>query len=229
MGAVVLFENNIIGRTLIRMIAATICGGAIGLERSYRGHTAGFRTHILICLGASITAMTSEYLAIDLQYYTDITRLGAQVIAGVGFIGAGTIVISRSKKIHGLTTAAGLWTTAVIGLTTGAGYYVGAIMATVLVLAAEMLLVQLEHNSSAMYLERNVCIEYARKSTLDSLIGYLQTSNIQITDLEISRSGSDKHHMVLLMTIHLPRRMDASKVQHDIEAIDGVIRVDDLA
>lgn len=118
-------EDGLIWRTVLRMLIASVCGGVIGMERSYKGHSAGFRTHILICLGASITTLTSQYLVTDLHYYTDIARLGAQVIAGIGFIGAGTIIVSRSKKIHGLTTAAGMWTTAVIGLASGAGFILG--------------------------------------------------------------------------------------------------------
>ena len=120
----------------VRMLLAVLCGGIIGIERAYKRRPAGFRTHILICLGAAITTLTSQYLYLNLHYYTDMARLGAQVVAGIGFIGAGTIVVTRQQRVKGLTTAAGLWASAIIGLTIGGGFYEGALLATGLVFFA---------------------------------------------------------------------------------------------
>ena len=121
-----------------RMLLAVLCGGIIGIEREFKRRPAGFRTHILICLGAAMTTLTSQYLYLDRGYYTDIARLGAQVVAGIGFIGAGTIIVTRRRRVKGLTTAAGLWASAIVGLALGAGFYEGALYATFLFLAAEM-------------------------------------------------------------------------------------------
>lgn len=101
---------------LVRLTLAVICGGVIGAERETKRRPAGFRTHILICLGAAITTLTSQYLLLSLHLFTDVARLGAQVISGIGFIGAGTIIVTRDKRVKGLTTAAGLWAAAIIGL-----------------------------------------------------------------------------------------------------------------
>ena len=120
----------------IRMLLAMICGGVIGIEREYKRRPAGFRTHILICMGAAMTTMTSQYLYLGMGYYTDMARLGAQVVAGIGFIGAGTIIVTRRQRVKGLTTAAGLWVTAIIGLTLGAGYFEAGFFSTVLILLA---------------------------------------------------------------------------------------------
>ena len=109
----------------LRMLLSVLCGGLIGIERAYKRRPAGFRTHILICLGASMTTMTSQFLYLNLHYYTDMARLGAQVVAGIGFIGAGTIIVTRRQRVKGLTTAAGLWTAAIIGLAIGGGFYEG--------------------------------------------------------------------------------------------------------
>ena len=130
---------------MFRVILAVICGGLIGLEREYKRRPAGFRTHILICLGAAMTTLTSQYLALEMNYNTDPARLGAQVVAGIGFIGAGCIIVTRRRRVKGLTTAAGLWTTAIVGLACGAGFYEGVIIATLLVLLAEMLFFKLEY------------------------------------------------------------------------------------
>ena len=106
---------------LVRLTLAVVCGGVIGAERETKRRPAGFRTHILICLGAAITTLTSQYLLLSLHLFTDVARLGAQVISGIGFIGAGTIIVTRDKRVKGLTTAAGLWAAAIIGLACGAG------------------------------------------------------------------------------------------------------------
>ena len=107
----------------VRLACALICGGIIGIERSYKRRPAGFRTHILICIGAAITTLTSQYLYLNMHYFTDMARLGAQVVAGIGFIGAGTIIVTRRQRVKGLTTAAGLWTSACAGLALGIGLY----------------------------------------------------------------------------------------------------------
>ena len=105
----------------VRLFLTVICGGLVGIERAYKRRPAGMRTHILICLGAAMTTLTSQYLYMVMHYYTDMARLGAQVVAGVGFIGAGTIIVTRRQRVKGLTTAAGLWGVAIIGLTLGGG------------------------------------------------------------------------------------------------------------
>ena len=109
--------------TTVRMVLAVLCGGIIGIEREYKRRPAGFRTHILICLGATMTTLTSQFLYLNMHYYTDMARLGAQVVAGMGFIGAGTIIVTRRQRVKGLTTAAGLWTAAIVGLALGGGFY----------------------------------------------------------------------------------------------------------
>ena len=104
------FRNMTISSMVLSMLLAVVCGGLIGIEREYKRRPAGFRTHILICLGSTMTTLVSRYLVFVLGYYTDIARLGAQVVAGIGFIGAGTIVVTRRQRIKGLTTAAcGRW------------------------------------------------------------------------------------------------------------------------
>ena len=103
-----------------RLILSTLCGGIVGMEREFKRRSAGFRTHILICLGAAMTTLTSEFWLVYMRYYLDAARLGAGVVAGMGFIGAGTIIVTRRQRVKGLTTAAGLWTVAIVGLAIGA-------------------------------------------------------------------------------------------------------------
>lgn len=124
---------------LIRIFCAALLGGLIGLEREYRAKEAGFRTHFLVALGSAVFMIVSAYgfsdaLTNDLQRW-DLSRVAAQVVSGIGFIGAGTIIFRKSENmVSGLTTAAGLWVTAAIGLACGGGMYILAIGSTVMVL-----------------------------------------------------------------------------------------------
>lgn len=130
-------------------------GGLIGTERGRHGRAAGMRTHILVCLGATITAMTGLYInAVMLN--GDVMRLAAQVISGVGFLGAGMIVLKNGNIVKGLTTAAGVWTTATIGIALGYGFYIGAGVCTVFFLIATTLFGLLEKSkrqNEAIYVE----------------------------------------------------------------------------
>ena len=151
-------ELNFLAIT-VRLVLAVLCGGAIGMEREYKRRPAGFRTHILICLGAAVTTLTAQYIYLVLHLYTDVARLGAQVVAGIGFIGAGTIIVTKRQHVKGLTTAAGLWTSAIIGLVCGAGFAECAIFATVMVLVAELLLIKIEYRLTGQKRDINLYIE----------------------------------------------------------------------
>ena len=109
--------------TAFRLFLAMLFGGIIGLERGRRRRPAGFRTHILVCMGAALAMNISQYVAVTLGQTTDVSRLGAQVINGIGFLGAGTILVTGRQQVKGLTTAAGLWASACTGLAVGAGFY----------------------------------------------------------------------------------------------------------
>ena len=122
---------------ILRLFVAALLGGLIGLEREYREKAAGLRTHFLVALGSSLFMIVSAYgfdgALTNPQMRLDVSRIAAQVVSGIGFIGAGTIIFQKNA-IHGLTTAAGVWVTAAIGLTCGAGMYILALSATLLVL-----------------------------------------------------------------------------------------------
>ena len=152
---------------VIRMAIAVVCGGLIGMEREQKRRPAGLRTHMLICLGACMTTLTSQYLLLNLGLYTDPARLGAQVIAGIGFIGAGTIIVTKRRQVKGLTTAAGLWASAIVGLCCGAGFFLGAVAAAVLILLAEMVMSKLEWYIVSHARTINVFVEYSETESLN--------------------------------------------------------------
>ena len=169
---------------LFRMVVACLCGMVIGLERSTKNRPAGFRTHILVCLGGSVAAVTGLFLYLDLKLPTDISRISAQVISGLGFIGAGTIVITKKLTIKGLTTAAGLWTTGIIGLAIGSGYYELGILGTAMVLIAETWIFQLGRSIQHQP-EFAVELLYNEKNSLDQMLRFCKDNRLSIVNLKI--------------------------------------------
>lgn len=116
----------------IRLVLAVLVGGIIGHERGKHGSAAGLRTHILVCIGSAMSSLTGYYVFHTLGIAGDVLRLSAQVVSGIGFLGAGMIIVKNSNVVTGLTTAAGMWATSAIGIALGFGFYSGAVIATVL-------------------------------------------------------------------------------------------------
>ncbi len=142
-------------QTVMRALAAVVIGGLIGSERARHGRAAGMRTHILVCLGSCMTAMTSMFVHSFLGS-GDVFRIPAQVVSGIGFLGAGMIILKSNNIITGLTTAAGVWTTATIGVALGYGYYVGAVVVTMLFLTTIVLFARFERkrkSAEVIYVE----------------------------------------------------------------------------
>ena len=213
----------------VRMLLAVVCGGLIGLERAYKRRPAGFRTHILICLGASMTTMTSQFLYLNMHYYTDMARLGAQVIAGIGFIGAGTIIVTRQQRVKGLTTAAGLWTAAIIGLAIGGGFYEGGLCGTVIVLLAELYFSELEYRILDHAPEINLYMEYRDKECLDRVLYLFPISRLKLQNMEITRAtGSDKHNACAIFSLRLNKNCSIKELLERVKLIEGVVSVEEL-
>ena len=213
----------------VRMLLATFCGGIIGLEREYKRRPAGFRTHILICLGAAMTTLTSQYLFLGMRYYTDVARLGAQVVAGIGFIGAGTIIVTRHQRVKGLTTAAGLWVAAIVGLALGTGFYEGGIIVTALLLLAELVFSKLEYRILANAPEVNLYLEYADKGGLEEVLKLLREQNVKVLNLEITRAERSENHLACaIFTLQLPRKASVEHLMLTIHSIDGIVTAEEL-
>ena len=213
----------------VRMLLAVVCGGLIGLERAYKRRPAGFRTHILICLGASMTTMTSQFLYLNMHYFTDMARIGAQVIAGIGFIGAGTIIVTRQQRVKGLATAAGLWAAAIIGLALGGGFYEGGICGTVIVLLAELYFSELEYRILDHAPEINLYMEYRDKECLDRVLYLFRISRLKLQNMEITRAtGSDKHNACAIFSLRLNKNCSIKELLERVKLIEGVVSVEEL-
>lgn len=214
---------------LIRMLLAVFCGSIIGIEREFKRRPAGFRTHILICMGATMTTLTSEFLMLEMHYTADIGRLGAQVIAGIGFIGAGTIIVTRHQRVKGLTTAAGLWAVAIVGLAIGAGFYEGALVATLLILCAELLFAKLEYWITSRSPEVNVLLEYTDEHCLDTLLQMFREKNLKILHMEITRPPQgDKRNACAIFVLRLHKKCRVQDLLSEVSVTEGVITAEEL-
>ena len=181
---------------LIRLTLAFILAGMVGFEREKKGHAAGLRTHILVCMGAALTTLTGIFCAETLGLGSDPMRIGAQVISGIGFIGAGTIMVTRGTHVRGLTTAAGLWSTAAIGLALGAGFYEGAIVCTLFISIVISRLKGLDRvlNKRKKYMD--VYVEICGTTNVNPVLDKLGELGIGISETDITAPKSGKNENV---------------------------------
>ena len=212
----------------IRLLVALICGGIIGIERERKHRPAGFRTHILICIGAAMTTLTSQYIAFNLGQTTDLARLGAQVIAGIGFIGAGTIIVTKRKNVKGLTTAAGLWASAIVGLCAGAGFIEGALLTTIIIIVAELLLARFEYFMVSSSRTIVIFVEYSDTNKLTAIVETVKENSSYIRDIEITKSSGENNNSCAIFSIQMPRRRTHDKMINLIANLDGVVSVEEL-
>ena len=211
-----------------RMVIAFLLGGLIGLERSYKNRPAGFRTHILVCLGATIASMTGVYLAVNRQFPTDLSRLGAQVVSGLGFIGGGTILVTKNKKIKGLTTAAGLWATGIIGLAVGAGFFEGAVIATALVLVTEMYFTDIGSKLRKKP-EFHIRLAYRDKAALDRVMRCCKDNRFAISNLQVTGIYDlEAPEYTAMISLRSRKFSTIDELMAHIEKDEGVLSVESV-
>jgi len=194
-----------------RLLLAVILGGTIGLEREFKRRPTGLRTHMLVCLGAAVTTLTSQYLMLNMHYYTDISRLGAQVISGIGFVGTGTIIVSRRQRIRGLTTAAGLWAAAIIGMAVGAGFYLAGVVTTMLIMFIETVFSALEHRMAKNTREYNLMLEYRSKESLSRIFDIYRELNVNVQHVQIThkeKSNTDCEFAIFFLKLSRKHKIE---------------------
>lgn len=179
----------------IRIVLSLIAGGAIGLQREKNGHAAGFRTHILVCLGAAMTVMTGVFGYTVLGFSGDPLRIAAQVVSGIGFIGAGTIIVTQRLHIKGLTTAAGLWSTASVGLACGIGFYEGAVLCTALILIVMTQFKNLDRALSKHTRKQKIYFEIVGSTSINRILADVEAGGIKLSDVDVkpAKSATPNH------------------------------------
>ena len=213
---------------LFRLMLAVICGGIIGFDRGRKRRPAGFRTYMIVCVGAALTMLISQHLFYR-GYTTDLSRLGAQVVSGIGFLGAGTIVVTGRQQIKGLTTAAGLWASACMGLAIGAGFYFGAAVGFLLVLLTMTLLSKIEGKVIASARNMNVYVEYNSSSDIGIIIDGIKKLGVKIYDIEIRRSkATEGVYPNSIISLKLPKGMPHAVLMAEIASTSGVRSIEEV-
>ena len=216
----------------LRMALAVICGGAIGIEREYKLRPAGLRTYIIVCLSATLIMTIGEGLAIgasNIGINSDPARLGAQVISGIGFLGAGTIIVTGKKQVKGLTTAAGLWGSACIGLAIGCGFYIGAAVTTTCILLVLALMTKLDKKitSEAPYV--NLLVEFESANKIADVLGEVTKLGVVIFDVQLSKSKINGEYVnSAVLNLKLSKKMTHQTLLVLISTIDGVSKVQEI-
>ncbi len=207
---------------LLRLLLAVLCGGIIGFERGRAGRPAGLRTHILVCLGSTLAIMTNQYV-FETYGISDPTRLGAQVISGIGFLGAGTIIVTGRHQVKGLTTAAGLWATACMGLAIGIGFYKAAIIGCLLISFSTVVLHRVDNFMLSKSKVLDVYIEFDRSASITSVLDTIKLGNVHIDSIEMVKPSYDANASVAaIMTLRLKEKRVRLDVVAKICAIEGV-------
>lgn len=214
---------------ILRLVLAVICGGIIGIDRGKRRQAAGFRTHILVAMGSTLVMITNIYIVGQYSPGEDPTRIAAQVVSGIGFLGVGTIIITGNKQIKGLTTAAGLWASACMGLSIGAGHYLPAVFSCVLILVVMSVL----NNVDKWVYQRSkildLYIELEDIKFVTKFLTYIRKHKMRSSNLEITKSKIlGKSEISLLVTITLPKRQEHTLILENLSKIDGLNFIEEL-
>ena len=206
---------------IIKLATAFLLGAAVGIERSYKNRPAGLRTHILIAIGSCAASAASLYLFYNANLPGDVSRISAAVVSGLGFLGAGCIIVTKQFTVKGLTTAAGLWTSGVMGLAIGAGFYEGAVLATVLILVTETCLGGL---ARLLRHDPMFCIQvlFRDKTVLDQVMRICKNHRQDVTNLQVVSDVEDDEPCYRALVTLRPRfRVDREKLFAEIERIEG--------
>lgn len=219
---------------MLRLLLAVFCGGMIGLDREFKHRPAGFRTYILVCLGAALAMLLGQYefwllKALGSDAKTDVSRIGAQVVSGIGFLGAGTILLTGRRKIKGLTTAAGLWASACMGLAIGAGAYAAVLAAFFLILLCMRGFPLLESRMLANARNINLYIEVRDVRNVVDVTSYLRQQQIELLSMELyPHGGSDPHSPGLLLDLRLPKKTDHALLRASLLQLDAVRLIEEI-
>lgn len=212
---------------LIRVVVSAVLGGLIGLDRGMKHRGAGTKTITVVCLGATLVMLTEQYIQINFPGLANMNRLAAQVISGVGFIGVGTIIISK-HRVRGLTTAATLWASACVGLAVGIGFIEGGILITAMMLLSLHVLPYVERFATRHSRYCNVFVDLEESRDLHTIIQNLKEADVVIDSMDMSESGIAGEGISVHMVLYMKKTVGRTEVYEIITKSDKVMSVDFL-
>lgn len=212
----------------VRIFAAVMIGGVLGLERGLKNRPAGMRTYMLVCVGSCIIMLTNQYVVQVLG--GEPTRMAAQVVSGIGFLGAGTIIVTRRSQIKGLTTAAGLWSSAGVGIALGIGFYEAAIVGTFAIFIVMTLLQKMDNrmHRKTKYLE--VYMEIGWGLSLSELLQTLREREFDVQDVqrESGLEADSDGNRAYIISLKLKKRLHHLEIMDELRTIDHVIYAEEM-
>ena len=228
-----------IASVLLRLTLAVVFGGIIGGNREHKRRPAGFRTYMMVSMGAALSMILGQYEDAMLHTLlsgafeavgqpTDVTRFGAQVINGIGFLGTGTILITEQREVKGLTTAAGLWATACMGLAIGAGFYEGVFLSFVCIFLSIKVLPFVELFLLSRSRNMNLYVELTSLERLKDFITLTKAIGIQIFDVELDRKRAAGGGVGVVLYLHLPKNQSHTKLLTDLSYSPDVRAIDEI-
>lgn len=213
---------------IIRIAAAFLLGGILGLERGLKHRPAGLRTYILVSIGACMIMLINQYI-FQIYQTGDPVRMGAQVVSGIGFLGAGTIIVTRRNQIKGLTTAAGLWAAAAVGLAVGIGFYEAAIVGSVLIfltLTAVRNLDQHIHRANQTF---EIYAELDNSVSIGQFVRSVRSMGVDIESIQLDREYSaDNGLRSLVASVKAQKKTTRDDILENLRQIDGVVYLDPI-
>lgn len=213
---------------VLRILLSAGVGCLIGLERESKNHPAGFRTYVLVCLGACLVMMTNQFLFTTFQS-GDPARLGAQVISGIGFLGAGTILVTRNNQVRGLTTAAALWAAACIGLAAGAGFYEGAVTIGVVLVLVMIFFKPLDNKVRLEFGYIRLYIHFDNSNVIDDFLRKCQEDRLHVIDMQpVLQKDEHNGGIVVLVEMKGPYKVDHERVLDRLGSLKGVRHMEEI-
>ena len=213
---------------IVRLACALVIGGIIGLERGMKNRPAGMRTYMLVCVGSCLIMLTNQYLY-QVTGSGDPVRMGAQVVSGIGFLGAGTIIVTKHNQIKGLTTAAGLWAAAGVGLALGVGFYEAALVAGFLIFTVLTLLQRWDNRMRSKTRSLEVYLEFSEETNLGNLVRQIREMNVEIDHIQLEQDlASDENVRAIIATLKSAKRAEHGPLLKKLRALEGVVYLEEL-
>ncbi len=224
----ILRDLNVVS-VAFRLVLSCVFGGIIGLERGQKRRPAGFRTYMLVCLGSALAMMTNQFTLMIIGSGVDVSRIASGVISGVGFLGAGTIIVTRNQQVKGLTTAAGIWASASMGMAIGIGFYSGAIVGFILIVLSMTLLHKVDNFVYSSSKVMDLYIECQDARYIKEIIKYLRSQNIQVSTMDIIKNKSAVDASVcIIMTIKQASKGTHEKIVDELTNMEEISFIEEL-
>ncbi len=213
---------------LVRIVLAIVIGGVIGMERGMKNRPAGLRTYMLVCVGSCLIMMTNQYIT-QTTGCGDPSRLGAQVVSGIGFLGAGTIIVTRHNQIKGLTTAAGLWSAAGVGLALGIGFYEAALLAGLSIFLILTVLQRWDDKLRRNTKAAEIYLELSKSVSIGTFTRKLREMNLEIGNIQLEHDNAlDQGVRGMVATFQAKKHINHQALMDRIRTIDGVMYLEEL-